>query len=76
MSKLLFVNIVKTSFILFGIIPIISVILFGSMPIFPSVQTILNWIGTELALGIVLFLSYLIIATLRALSKRQIPAFR
>lgn len=75
MNKLLLVTAVKVCFILFGVIPIISIILFGSMPIFPSAQTISNWIGMELILGIVLFLSYLIIATLRALSKKYTPVF-
>lgn len=70
MSKLLLLNAVKISFILFGVIPVISIILFGSMPMLPTLQSIVEWIGTELMLGVVLFLVYLLMITLRILSKK------
>lgn len=71
-NKLILVTVVKVCFILFGIIPLISVILFGAVPVFPTMQSVINWIRTGINLGFVLFLSYLVVAIISTLSKNKV----
>ncbi len=70
-SQLVIVSVVKSCFILFGVIPLVSVILFGSVPVFPSMQSVINWAGTGINFGFVLFLSYLVVAVISTMSKNK-----
>lgn len=70
-NKLILVTAVKVCFILFGIIPLVSVILFGTVPVFPAMQSVINWAGTSINFGFVLFLSYLVVAIISTVSKNK-----
>ncbi|WP_297324099.1 hypothetical protein [Nitrosomonas sp.] len=62
---------VKVSFILFGIMPVIGLILFGAMPISSIVQSVINWAGMDIILGVTVFLGYLIITAIRGVLKKR-----
>lgn len=70
-NKLILVMAVKICFILFGIIPLVSVIIFGAVSVFPTMQSAINWAGTGINLGFVLFLGYLVVAIISTLSKKK-----
>lgn len=70
-SQLIIVSVAKVCFILFGIIPLVSVVLFGAIPVFPTMQSVINWAGTGINFGFVLFLSYLVVAIISTVSKNK-----
>ncbi|PSJ16293.1 hypothetical protein [Nitrosomonas supralitoralis] len=55
--------IVTAAFVLFGIVPLIGLILFGSVPSFSAMQSDASWSETDIILGMVFFLGYLVIGS-------------
>ncbi|MBS0300264.1 MAG: hypothetical protein JSR32_10130 [Proteobacteria bacterium] len=75
-SQFLLVVAIKICFILFGVIPLISILLFGTMPTLSQFATIVSWmelnvVNGSVLLGIVVFLSYLVVAKLYAMPKSK-----
>ena len=70
-SKLFFIAVIKICFVLFGIIPLVNVILFGTLPTFTAIQSVTSWVGIDVVLGFVLFLSYLVVAIALSMSKNR-----
>ena len=62
-NKNIFYTAVKFTFILFGIVPMIGLMLFGDLPSFSVLQSEVSWIEADLILGMVFFLSYLVIGS-------------
>lgn len=57
-----FINfLIKLSFILFGIVPVISLILFGGLPIIPEIDQISNWLVVDILIGMTVFVAYFVI---------------
>lgn len=70
-SKLFLIAAMKICFVLFGIIPLVNVILFGTLPTFTAIQSVTSWVGIDVVLGFVLFLSYLVVAIALSMSKNR-----
>ncbi|MBS0424219.1 MAG: hypothetical protein JSR71_07295 [Proteobacteria bacterium] len=71
-SQFLLVVAIKICFILFGVIPLISILLFGTMPTLSQFVTIVSWmelnvVNGSILLGVIVFLSYLVVAKLYAM---------
>ena len=60
-SQSLFSAAVKTTFILFGVLPLIGLVAFGDLRSFSVMQSEISWLEIDLLLGTVFFLSYLLI---------------
>ena len=57
-----FINfLIKLSFILFGILPVISLILFSGLPIIPAINQVNNWLVIDVLIVMTVFAAYIVI---------------
>ena len=62
-SQSLFSAAVKTTFVLFGVLPLVGLIAFGDLHSFSVMQSEVNWLEIDFILGAAFFLSYLLIGS-------------
>ncbi|QOJ22781.1 MAG: hypothetical protein HRU78_03210 [Gammaproteobacteria bacterium] len=62
-SQSLFNTAVKTTFVLFGVLPLVGLVAFGDLHSFSVIQSEINWLEIDFILGTVFFLSYLLVGS-------------
>ena len=71
-SQSLFSTAVKTTFVLFGVLPLIGLITFGDLHSLSVMQSEISWLEIDLMLVAVFFVSYLLIGSVSK-SKTRLP---
>lgn len=71
-SQSLFSAAVKTTFVLFGVLPLVGLVAFGDLHSLSVMQSEMSWLAIDFILGTVFFLGYLLIGS-ASKNKTRLP---
>ena len=71
-SHSIFSAAVKTTFFLFGVLPLIGFVAFGDLRSFSIMQSEVSWLEIDLMLGAAFFLTYLLVGSISK-SRTRLP---